>query len=366
MNTRAGTGLHDASGPTRPLYRPADPYGPLGRTESAARWRWTVGYYAVIVIVGIAVHQQFAEDVLGVPASRWLWKANEVYVLAVAIPLYWDFVATHRGRSLGSVFARSTGVTGSTEPTETGASASTIGTTLSLDGRSVGGDRLSPLARRVAWYSVLVAVLVCLEGPLVETLTGSRLPQRILTLRDVLVGLVAVSLYFDWSRGTWRRDGPRVVSWRARVVFFVLAVLANIAIFQQPVRDALGPDHFGTLDFHAEAFATLLFVPVYFDIVLPLTGGDDIRALPGPWRSFRRWSVLAVWVAVLTFFVWIGQGAARDWVDNSFGQWFVRSPEPPLAAIVYTIYFEVLRRFDGIGAPVAPHIGHRRSMPAPD
>jgi hypothetical protein len=107
-------------------------------------------------------------------------------------------------------------------------------------------------------------------------------------------------------------------------------------------------DVLGTLDFHAEAFAVCLFVPLYFDIVLPLTRGDALLAVRGAPGVPHRGLVLGVWIVLMAFLLWIGQGRAFEWSPNAFGQWFVRSPEPPLAAIAFTFYFEVIRRLDGV------------------
>jgi len=140
------------------------------------------------------------------------------------------------------------------------------------------------------------------------------------------------------------------------VLAFLAVVVANIAIYQEPVKDILGPRAANALDFHAEAFAVVFFVPLYFDVVLPLTGGDPLRGTPGALGTRRRIAILAAWVLALLFFLWIGQGAAQSWIDNGFGQWFVRSPEPPLAAVLFTLYFEYVRRADGVAARMRPRV----------
>ncbi len=208
--------------------------------------RWTIGYYAVLVFIFVVVHQDWLMvDLVGEKNSIWLWKANEAYVVAFVVPLFWDFVATRRKD----------------------------GTIVPVPGEDVGGR----IVRRVVWYGALILILACMEGPMLESIFGSRLPQRILTLRDVFSGLLVLSIYFEWSRGLWRCSGPRLVSGWARLGFWVAVLVANIAIYQDAVKDVLGPDNASTLDFHAEAFAVCLFVPLYFDIVLPLTRGDVPR-----------------------------------------------------------------------------------------
>jgi hypothetical protein len=281
------------------------------------RSRWTIGYYAVLVFIFVVVHQDWLMvDLVGEKNSIWLWKANEAYVVAFVVPLFWDFVATRRKD----------------------------GTIVPVPGADIGGR----IVRRVVWYGALMLILACMEGPMLESVFGSRLPQRILTLRDVFSGLLVLSIYFEWSRGLWRRSGPRLVSGWARLGFWVAVLVANIAIYQDAVKDVLGPDNASTLDFHAEAFAVCLFVPLYFDIVLPLTRGDALLAVRGAPGVPRRGLVLGVWIVLMAFLLWIGQGRAFEWSPNAFGQWFVRSPEPPLAAIAFTIYFEIIRRLDGV------------------
>ena len=282
------------------------------------RSRWRIGYYAVLAIIFVVVHQDWLMvDLVGEENSIWLWRANEAYVVAFGVPLFWDFVATRRRRD-GTIVARST---------------------------QDFGDKI---VRRLVWYGGLILTLACMEGPMFEAIFGDRLPQRVLTLRDVFTGLLVLSVYFDWSRGFWRSSGPRLVSGWARLGFWVAVLLANIAIYQDPVKGGLGADHASTLDFHAEAFAVCLFVPLYFDIILPLTRGDALLAARGAPGVLRRGLVLGVWIALMAFLVWIGQGIAREWFDNAFGQWFVRIPEPPMAAIAFIFYFEVIRRLDGV------------------
>ena len=275
-------------------------------------------YYIVLAIVLVAVYQPFLADLVGTDVAEWMLKANEAYLIAIVVPLFWDFVATSRTSGEITLVSRST-------------------------------PGLGPVARRAIWYGAFVVTLLLFVGPLVETLTGSRLPQRIVTLRDAVVGLFGISLYFDWSRGLWRSmrgDEPRMVSGRARVIFLGLILAANIAIFLDPVGDLLGDRITDFLDFQAEGFAVMFCVPLYFDVVLRLTGRDPLRAITGRVNRFGA-SVLLSWIAAMAFFVWFGQGAAVDVFDNSFGQWFVRSAEPPLAAIIFTAYFELARRRRG-------------------
>lgn len=282
------------------------------------RSRWTICYYTVLAIIFVAVHQHWLMvDLVGEENSIWLWKANEAGVVAFGVPLFWDFVATRRRRD-GTIVARST---------------------------EEVGDKI---VRRVVWYGGLILILACMEGPMFEANFGDRLPQRVVTLRDVFAGLLVLSVYFDWSRAFWRSSGPRLVSGWARLGFWVAVLLASIAIYQESVKDVLGADNARTLDFHAEAFAVCLFVPLYFDIILPLTRGDALLAVRGAPGVPRRGLMLGVWIVLMAFLLWIGQGIAREWFDNAFGQWFVRSSEPPMAAIAFTFYFEVIRRLDGI------------------
>ena len=173
----------------------------------------------------------------------------------------------------------------------------------------------------------------------------------------MFTGLLVLSVYFDWSRGFWRSPGPRLVSGWARLGFWRPCSSRNIAIYQDPVKDLLGAGIASTLDFHAEAFAVCLFVPLYFDIILPLTRGDALLAGGGAPGVPRRGLVLGVWIVLMAFLLWIGQGRAFEWSPNVFGQWFVRSPEPPMAAIAFTFYFEVIRRLDGVR--------HANETPAP-
>jgi hypothetical protein len=286
-----------------------------------ARWRWSAAYYLVLALWLLLVYQQFFAEAIGVAASTWFWKANEVYVIAIAVPLFWDLVATVR---------RPGGV---------------------IDYVDTATDTPGPLVRRVAWYGALGLLLVMSIGPLFETLFGNPLPQRIITLRDCLLGLVALSIYFDWSRGFWRtlnNGAPRLVSATARAIVLTLAVAINVLIYQQPVKDLLGSRVAEALDFQAEAFGVILLVPIYFDVVIPLTKGDPLRAVAGPREAPHRHVVLAAWVALMAGLAYVGQGAARDWFDNAFGQWFVRSAEAPIAAIVFTAYFEMIRSLDGV------------------
>ena len=267
--------------------------------------RWTVAFFVLLGIWFLAV---YSDDFLGV-VGRWFLSANEAYLVALVVPLFWEIVAPS-----------------------------------TMSGRS----GFSPLAVRVFWYGTFLVALIMLEGPAVKTMTGSRLPQEIITLRDVVVGLFGLSIYFDWSRGLWRaRDtgNPQLVSATKRLIFFAVLLAANIAIFLDPVADLLGPRLTTWLDFHAEAFAVMFFIPIYFDIVLHFTNGDPVRARAGK-PDGRSAAIVVGAIALMLFFVWAGQGAARTAFDNNFGQWFVRSAEAPLGAIGIILYFEILRRLD--------------------
>ena len=235
-------------------------------------------------------------DLVGEENSIWLWKANEADVVAFVVPLFWDFVATRR-RKDGTIVTRST---------------------------EDVGDRV---VRRVVWDGGLILILACMEGPMFEAIFGDRLPQRVLTFPDVFAGLLVLSVYFDWSRGFWRSSGPRLVSAGRGLGFWVAVLLANIAIYQDPVKDLLGADNASTLDFHAEALAVCLLVqPLlrHHPPPHPRRRSAHGARCPGgttPWPGTRR--IRIVLMAVL---LWIGQGRAFEWSPDAFGQWFVRQP----------------------------------------
>ena len=290
--------------------------GPGTRT----RPRTLQAAYAVVLVVLLATPlAPWAPRVLGQTTTTWVQHASEAFLLAGALPLYWEWLAT--ARTPAGIVPRSS----TTTPTVH--------------------------SRRVAWYAILVAVLVLLEGPLVETVVGRRLPQSVITVRDAWVGIIALSVYYDWSRRLWPETPAvgtlRPRSSRASVLVAVAAV--NLAIFWAPVRELLGPSLFSTLDFHAEAFSATLLLPLYTEAVLPATGGDAALVVAPSGRRRRRTWPLWAWVGACAVAVGLAQGGAGDLFPNAFGTWWVRSSEAPLAALFISAYVELTRRWTPSG-----------------
>lgn len=139
---------------------------------------------------------------------------------------------------------------------------------------------------------------------------------------------------------------PKLKPGWVRAIYYVGLASANALMFQGPVKEVLGPDLFTAIDFHAEAFSSALLLPLYFDVIIPRTGGDPVNGVPAEPRV-RSW-ILWLWLAVNLIGVWLAQGGIEELIPGGLGTWWRRSSEAPLAAIAITIYIEWMRRRDGV------------------
>jgi hypothetical protein len=269
----------------------------------------------LLILVAVVVHAPVATDLFGVEKTDWLRRANEAYLLAFAIPFFFDFVVSRRSQPglelrRGSAFWKS----------------------------------------RLLWYGGLVLGLALLEGPMAEAILGFRFPQILITIRDAWLGIVILTAYLDWSRGYWRSDHgpgqPNLKPGWVRAMYYAGLASANVLVFQGPVKEFLGPDLFANIDFHAEAFSSALLLPFYFDVIIRRTGGDPVKGVPAEPRV-RSW-ILWLWLAANAVGVWLAQGTIEDLIPGGLGTWWRRSSEAPLAAIAVTIYIEWIRRRDGV------------------
>jgi hypothetical protein len=249
-----------------------------------------IAYYALVLGGAIAVHQGAVESLHPELASL-LRRNNEGYALML-LPAYWDLFA------------------GTTDP------------------RGTAGRRPAdpPWGGQVLWFSVLASLALLLPSRFLGALP--RLSQSIVTLREAVVALLLVSAYLGWSRGigSWHReeiDGTPVVSRAARSTYYVSVAVVAFAVDAGWVRAAAA--WLGTwLEPNIEAFAAMLLIPAYFDLVAP----SRSLALRFAWLAILVAVPVLVYLDVLDGIVWPG---LLDWTS--------RSTEAFLAALVISVYF---------------------------
>ena len=199
-----------------------------------------------------------------------------------------------------------------------------------LERSSAAAVDRSRLVRILIWFGVL-SLGVLSTWPL-SWFGGSELPQWYVTLHEAFVAALVVCGYLLWSR---RLDcdhadvdlGPVLaVGWRVgyfAIALFVLLQLSYGAIGQSP----LPSEAVDWLHRNDEAFAGLLLLPVYFDVVAR--------------HSARR---SAIWILVLLSVPIVVQSGVFGSVDtNSLIGWLERVTEALIAAVLVSIYFDVLR-----------------------
>jgi hypothetical protein len=250
-------------------------------------------YYPAVALVAVGFHQGFVADLLGPEASDFLRRNSEAYVLMLLVPAYWDFVRLSEPPP----------------PTD------------------------SETLRWAGWYATLVAAVVVLQTDMVGAVD---LPQSLVTLGEAFVAATVVSLYLDWSRGgfpgRWWGRAPRP---RHRVWYYAACAGFTVLVYQGFVRDVIGGDAVEWLQVNAEAYAAVLLVPAYFDVVRP-----TVTRFRRPW-----WTIRAAWYGVLLAFpLFIQTSAAESLLGEALAGWFGQTTEAFLAAIVISLYVDVADR----------------------
>jgi hypothetical protein len=162
-----------------------------------------------------------------------------------------------------------------------------------------------------------------------------ELTQSVVTLGEAFLATIVLSLYFDWSRGgfpgRWWGATPRR---QLRVWYYVVVAGFTALVYQEVVRNAIGEGAVEWLQINAEAYAAMLLLPIYFDVVGPLSCAV---------ANGRRWAVRGAWYGVLVGFpLFIQAGAAESVLGESLAEWCGQTTEVFLAGVVISLYFDVI------------------------
>lgn len=244
-------------------------------------------YYATVIGFGVVVHQGFFAATAGEALTDFLRRNSEAYAMAVLIPAYWDLFAWRgdpEGRSAGLVEQR---------------------------------------ASQVAWPVGMLVVATILQNSALSGALG--LPQSVITLGEAFVAALVIGLYQGWSRGLLPgaaspREGQPVVGARGRAWYYLGIALATLLFHQQFLVSLIGARAVQWLEINEEAYAAMLLLPVFFDVISP--------------SKRRRW----LWFALLVV-VPVGVASGRLDLLGSVAEWLSRTTEAFLAAIAVSIYF---------------------------
>jgi|GEM_PF-5958790 len=253
-------------------------------------------YYGAALAGVVLVHQRFVATLLGTELTSVLRRNNEAYLMLLIIPAYWD------------VFAAPADPDGA-------------GATAPVDGRWVG---------QATWFGGVVLAAVALQSGLLEE-AGIVLAPAIATLGEAFVAAVVICGYLGWSRAILPGrsghavTGAAVVPAATRAVYYAAVVLVAVAAQQSWVADLLGGPVVDWLKVNVEAYAAMLLVPLYYDVVAP---------------SRQRW-VRPAWYAFLVAAPVAVQGRLLDGiVADPLLAWLGRTTEAFIATFVVSAYID--------------------------
>ncbi len=252
-------------------------------------------YYSLVFGLGVAVHQGFVADLVGSELGDLLRRNSEAYVM-MWLPLYWDVFAT------GS------------DPD-------------GLGGESMVGGR-TLLRRQGIWFALLAAVAVLLQVAALRP-DGAVLPNAIATLGEGFVALFFVSLYVGWSRGflsptvhTFR--GSPVAGHRSRARYYGAVVVVALVAERAWIGGGIGD----WLEINTEAYAAMLLIPTFFDLVAPS----------------QKPVVRLVWYAGLALTPGAVQMGVVDAIfPAAVGAWLETTTEAFIATFAISVYFDLIR-----------------------
>ena len=257
--------------------------------------RWS--YYVVLSVGALVVHQAFTISIVGSAAAGVLRRNSEAYVL-MFVPAYWD------------LFARGA------EPS----------------GRS-GNVEVGPSwAGQVSWFAVIALVSTAL--PLVM-LSGNDigLSQAVITLQEGFLGLFVVSAYLGITRAILppthhRIDGRAVISVAPLVVYYAIIAVVAILAHLDRLPGVLPAGIEEWLTVNVEAYAAMLLIPLYFDVV----------------ADARTKAARIVWYASLLLIPLAANAGVLDGIlPASLVDWITRANEAFIAAAVVSFYFDLWR-----------------------
>lgn len=256
-----------------------------------------LSYYVAVVVGGVLVHQHITLSLLGSGATDLLRRNSEAYALLI-MPVYWDLFA------------------GLTEPDGTGGT------------QSIGPSWVG----QGAWFLVMTAITFILPSNLPADL-GFALPQSIITLREAFLGLLVITAYLGWSRSILPSrlhmiDGRPTASRSAQIAYYAAAVVFAVIVDLGVVRRVAGGTVGDWLETNIEAYAAMILIPLYFDLIV-------LR---------RTWWTRIAWYGFLVVAPILVQGGFLDTVfPEGLLDWVGRATEAFIAAFIISAYFDVWR-----------------------
>ena len=266
-------------------------------------------YYSLVLLVAVVAHQSLVADLFGDGVSRLLRRNSEAYVLML-LPLYWDVF----------VFR--------VDPDGNGATA------------TVGGRR--NISLHLVWFAVFLLGAGVVQVDATTSINDS-LPAWLTTLGEAFLGIAVISAYLGWSRRltSWSvRDvtGAPVAPARARAVYYALVFAIAVLAEQSWMINSLGSGLGSWLEINTEAYAAMLLIPAYFDVMVPI----------------RRPRPHLIWYGALVAMPLLVQIALHIGLPpESIFAWVETLTEAFVATLVVSVYFDLVRgrwEHDGVSA----------------
>jgi len=258
-------------------------------------------YYALFVLGAVIVQQPIARTLLGGSPVRFLRRQSEAYALLVLVPAYWDLFA------------------GRADPR--------------ARGRSQPRTPVDP-RNQLLWFGGLLVLSILLG-------VGAGLPQSIITLKEAAVAALVITAYLGWSRGllpwsrSWAQGGP-VVPPAAQITYYVVVVVIALVSYQSFTPDLIGEATATWLRENSEAWAALVVIPLYFDLI----------------AQRREPNIHLAWYLVLGGVALAIQADAWPGAFDSLIGWGRQTTEAFIAAVVISFYFDFVRGPTTIYEPV--------------
>ena len=271
-----------------------------------------LAYYAAVLIGTVVVHQGFVVSIGGSGVSDLLRRNSEAYLMMVILPAYWDIFAW------------------AVDPDGRGATA------------RIGSDWRG----QAAWFGGLAIVALVLQSTVLGP-AGIGLPQAVVTLGEAFVAAIVICLYLGWSRAILPGrphtiTGAAVVGVPARLGYYAAVAGAAIVIQQAWFASLAGQRFVDWLQVNIEAYAAMLLVPAYYDVVAP---------------GVRRWMRPAWYTFLVAAPMLVQSGVLDGVVAESILGWLGRTTEAFIAAFVISAYTDVVR---------GRWSGHDAASPSPE
>ena len=186
---------------------------------------------------------------------------------------------------------------------------------------------------QVVWFAVIALISYALPWVMLSE-ADLGLSQAVITLQEGFLGLLVVSAYLGITRAIMPPtkhtiDGWAVVGVGPRVLYYAaVGVLATLAHLDR-LPDVLPAGIEEWLRVNVEAYAAMLLIPLYFDVI----------------AVARTKSARLIWYSSLVLVPLAVHGGLLDGIlPASLLDWIARATEAFIAAAVVSVYFKPLAR----------------------